>query len=103
LIRIIEIFATFPKEDLQKEQENLIQLTSNGRLPISANNIRVLPLTEEKTILDLVNEYSRDADLTLIGFHESTIKSNKGVEVFEGYDKLGNILFVNTLTSKFIT
>ncbi|MFH0999854.1 MAG: amino acid permease [Bacteroidota bacterium] len=99
----IKIFATFAKEELQKEQENLINLTASGRLPISANNIRVLPLLENKTKQDLVNEYSADADLTLIGFHESKLKSTNGIDLFEGYDKLGNILFVNTLTSKLIT
>jgi amino acid transporter len=99
----IKIFAAFPKEDLQAEQENLIELTSSGRLPISANNIHVLPLTEGKTKIDLINEFSSDADLTLIGIHESKIKLDNGIEIFEGYDKLGNILFVNTLTSKFIT
>lgn len=99
----IKIFASFPKEDLLKEQENLIRLTSSGRLPISANNIRVIPMEEGKTKLDLINEYSSEADLTLIGFHESTIKAIKGIDAFEGYDKLGNILFVNTLTTKFIT
>jgi len=99
----IKIFATVQKEDLLTEQENLIRLTSSGRLPISANNIRVLPLVEGKTKIDLINDYSGDADLTLIGFHESTIKSSDGISAFEGYDKLGNILFVNTLTSKFIS
>ncbi len=99
----IKIFATVQKEDLLTEQENLIRLTSSGRLPISANNIRVLPLAEGKTKIDLINDYSGDADLTLIGFHESTIKSSDGISAFEGYDKLGNILFVNTLTTKFIS
>jgi len=98
----IKIFATFPKENLKKEQEHLIELTSSGRLPISANNIRVLPLDEGRSRLDLINDYSSDADLTLIGFHEGMIKSNKSTELFEGYDNIGNILFVNTLTSKFI-
>ena len=43
-----------------------------------------------------------DADLTLIGFHEGMMKSENNSEIFEGYDKIGNILFVNTLTSKSI-
>ncbi|MDV7188316.1 amino acid permease [Lutibacter sp. TH_r2] len=98
----IKIFATFPKEDIKKEEEQLIELTSSGRLPISANNIHVLSRDEGKSRLDLINEYSTDADLTLIGFHEGMIKSDKSIELFEGYDKIGNILFVNTLTSKFI-
>lgn len=42
----IKIFATFSKDTIAQEEENLIQLTSSGRLPISANNIRVIPLDE---------------------------------------------------------
>ncbi|MGY8914954.1 MAG: hypothetical protein ACKVJF_07705, partial [Flavobacteriales bacterium] len=99
----IKIFATFPKENLKQEEENLIQLTSSGRLPISAKNIRVIATDEGVDRKQLVNEFSVDADLTLMGFHEGMIKSDKGIEMFEGYDKVGNILFVNTLTSKFIT
>ncbi|ALM08153.1 amino acid permease [Sediminicola sp. YIK13] len=98
----IKIFATFPKEKLKEEEENLIQLTSSGRLPISAKNIRVIAMEEGVNIKQLVNDISIDADLTLIGFHEGMIKSDQGIEMFEGYDKVGNILFVNTLTSKFI-
>jgi hypothetical protein len=98
----IKLFATFPKEDLKQEEQNLIELTSSGRLPISANNIRVLPLDHDKKRIDIINEYSIDADLTLIGFHESSMKQNNGTEFFDAYNKIGNVLFVNTLTSKFI-
>ncbi|WP_372795221.1 hypothetical protein [Lutibacter sp.] len=98
----IKIFATFAKENIAQEEQNLIELTSSGRLPISANNIRVLPIEGNKSRLDLINENSADADLTLIGFHEGMMKSENNLELFEGYDKIGNILFVNTLTSKSI-
>ncbi|MFD0836158.1 amino acid permease [Mariniflexile aquimaris] len=98
----IKLFATFPKEELKQEEENLIELTSSGRLPISANNIRVLPLDRDKKRVDIINEYSQDADLTLIGFHESMMKVDNPTEFFDAYDKIGNVLFVNTLTSKFI-
>lgn len=98
----IKLFATFPKEELKQEEENLIELTSSGRLPISANNIRVLPLDRDKKRVDIINEYSQDADLTLIGFHESMMKVDNPTEFFDAYDKIGNVLFVNTLTTKFI-
>lgn len=98
----IKIFATFSKENQAREQQDLIDLTSSGRLPISANNIRVLSMDNGKSKVDLINEYSVDADLTLLGFHDSIIKSGKGTEFFEGYDKIGNVLFVNTLISKYI-
>ncbi|MBI9040539.1 hypothetical protein [Lutibacter sp.] len=98
----IKIFATFAKENIAQEEQNLIELTSSGRLPISANNIRVLPIEDDKSRRDLINENSVDADLTLIGFHEGMMKSENNLEIFEGYDNIGNILFVNTLTSKSI-
>jgi Ca2+/Na+ antiporter len=98
----IKIFAAFQAEHLEEEQNSLIQLASTGRLPISSNNIYVLPLDVSKNRTDLINEYSADADLTLIGFHESVMKSENRSKLFDGYDKLGNILFVNTLKTKLI-
>ncbi|WP_242086473.1 amino acid permease [Aestuariivivens sediminis] len=97
----IKIFAAFREENIAKEQENLIQLCSSGRLPISPNNINVIPLEENKSKNHLINKYSEDADLTLIGFHEGHVKSEEH-KVFEGYENIGNILFVNTLKPKFI-
>lgn len=95
----IKIFAVVPKENLEQEKENLIELTSSGRLPISSNNITVLATDETTDKLQLINETSKVADLTVIGFHERLIKS-KGVELFQGYEGIGNILFVNTLKGK---
>lgn len=97
----IKIFATVAKEDLEQEKAKLIELTSSGRLPISSNNITVLALDETTDKMQIMNETSKMADLTVIGFHESTIKS-KGIEVFQGYEGVGNVLFVNTLQGKFI-
>ncbi|MBT8290010.1 MAG: amino acid permease [Muriicola sp.] len=98
----IKIFATFPEKDLKQEQEYLTELTSSGRLPISSKNIRVLPIETGVNRKEVINKYSVEADLTLIGFHGSMMKSEKAIELFEGYDSIGNILFVNTLVSKFI-
>ncbi len=98
----IKIYAAFPVESLEVEKNTLIQLASTGRLPISSNNIIVLPLDVSKSKIDLINEYSADADLTLIGFHESVVKYENRIALFEGYNKLGNILFVNTLKTKLI-
>lgn len=95
----IKIFAAFPADNMQEEKEKLIELTSSGRLPISAFNITVLELKEDTKIKELISENSGNADLTLLGFHESRMKTN-GMEVFKGYDSCGNILFLNTLEHK---
>jgi hypothetical protein len=50
----------------------------------------------------MINDYSMDADLTLIGFHEGNIKTENNLETFSGYEEVGNILFVNTFSSKYI-
>jgi len=95
----IKIFAAFPAETMQQEKDYLIELTSSGRLPISSLNITVLELTDETNIKEVIGQNSNRADLTLIGFHESRIKSS-GMEVFKGYDRLGNVMFLNTLERK---
>ncbi len=50
---------------------------------------------------DLINRYSADAGLTMIGFQERIIKHEKE-KIFEGYDQLGTIMFVNSHDQKTI-
>lgn len=95
----IKIFAAVDANNIETEKENLIELTSSGRLPISQNNIIVLPVEEGQDKISLINETSKLADLTILGFHESSIKS-KGIEPFMQYEDLGNILYVNTRKGK---
>ncbi len=44
---------------------------------------------------------SKMADLTIIGFHKSSIKT-KGIEQINQHNSIGNVLFVNTLKNKMI-
>lgn len=96
---VIKIFAVFPEEAIQSEKERLIEMTSTGRLPISSNNIEVI--AQEIGLGDklLVQKYSRDADLTLIGFNDDDVE-NSGVDFFDGYEELSNVLFVNSAKEK---
>ena len=50
----------------------------------------------------LIGDHSLDADLTIIGFRNDQIKT-EGLELFTGYDKLGNVLFVSANKKKEIT
>jgi hypothetical protein len=50
---------------------------------------------------DIINQKSKDADLVMIGFRKEAIKQ-LGDTLFEGYDEVGNILFVNTSREKAI-
>lgn len=98
----IKIFALYSKENAQTEREHLMRLTETGRLPISANNIKIVIPEEGLTRKGMVNKYSVDADLTIIGFHNSLLDS-KGASIFEGFDDIGTILFMSTLKKKNIS
>lgn len=95
----INIFAFFPEEELAKEKERIIEMTSTGRLPISANNIKVIAQEDGIPEKMLIQKYSNDADLTLVGFGDNDILK-EATEVFKGYESLGNVLFVNSAKEK---
>ncbi len=95
----IKIFAIFPEEGINEQRKKLLELTREGRLPISSNNIEVIAKVQGKTNRDLINETSSAADLSIIGFRSEAIKQ-LGEKVFMGYYESGNILFVNARNEK---
>lgn len=90
----IKIFALFPQATIGEEKERLLALIKEGQLPISSHNIRFISREESKDMRHIINEYSSDADLIILGFRDEAVK-RKGTCVFEGFDGVGNILFVN--------
>ncbi len=97
----IKIMALYPEKELKNKKEKLLSLINSGRLPISSNNIELISKQEDYTEKHIINEHSADADLTIIGFRRELVKHNS-TDVFNGYDKLGDILFVNTNNQKAI-
>lgn len=91
----IKIFALYPKEKLHEQRKNIIDLIDSGRLPISSNNIEMVAQKDGEEEHGIINNYSKDADLTVIGFRSESVK-HLGVGVFENYDNVGDILFINT-------
>ena len=49
----------------------------------------------------VIADKSQDADLTIIGFHGEALK-HSGISLFEGYDTIGNTVFVSSASSKVI-
>ena len=97
----IRISAVFPASEISDVEIVLLDMIKSGRLPISPNNIELIPQNENVSIKDIINTKSKDADLTMIGFRSEAIKQI-GTSLFEGYDGIGNILFVNTTREKAI-
>ncbi len=93
----IKIFALFPTEHVEDKRQQLMDLVKDGRLPISPSNIEMVPY-EKGNRKKTISDYSEDADLTLIGFRNEMLKGS--FEFFEGFDDLGNILFVSANKAK---
>lgn len=98
----IKIFAIYNEGELQEKKEKLLALIKSGRLPISPGNIILIPTSEQKNTKQLIMEKSVDADLSIVGFRHELVKA-KGMEVFTGYDDVGNILFVSSQKEKEIS
>ncbi|MBI9068697.1 MAG: amino acid permease [Salinivirgaceae bacterium] len=90
----IKIFDIVKQENLEKAREQMKELVIGGRLPITPKNIGFIVQKDEVSAKTIINEHSKEAGLTLIGFREETLKHDKEL-VFKGYDEIGSILFVN--------
>jgi len=94
----IKIFAVVQKENITEEERKLLALIKEGRLPISPKNIELIKHKVDVSTKDIINEKSSDADLTIVGFRAEAIK--QGTKLFDGYEGVGNVLFVNTTLAK---
>lgn len=95
----IKIFAVYPEESCDEERERLHSLVEAGQLPISINNIETIPRKQAIDIHTIIKEKSEDADLSIIGFRDELLK-HEGTSLFEGYEGIGNCLFVNAARQK---
>ena len=90
----VKIFSICNKEEINATRKQLRELVQTGRLPITLSNIEIIPQEEETSAKNLINEKSSAAGLTIIGFREEQIK-HSGAKIFNGFNKMGDILFVN--------
>ncbi len=91
---VIKIFALYPKKNIEAQRAKLLDLIRTGRLPISPENIDLIPQEETQNYKAIISEKSIDSDLTIIGFRDKDIV--KGISLFTGFGDVGNILFINS-------
>lgn len=96
---VISIFSTYPPTEKEQTESKLLELISEGRLPISPSNIQLIPQLKEEKIDLIITKKSADADLTIIGYNSEHIEEESDV-IFNKYPDLGNILFVNAYKEK---
>lgn len=90
----IKIFAIYPEEVCDEERSRLFDLIETGQLPISPKNIEVIPRKPNMDPRSIIGEKSKDADLTIVGLREEVLKHH-GAAAFDGYENIGNTIFVN--------
>jgi len=98
---MIKIFAVFPQASMEDDQERLYALIQDGKLPISKNNINIISRASTTSVKSIINQKSKDADLTMVGFRYEALK-HKGSKLLSGYDDIGNTLFVHAGEEKII-
>jgi len=98
----ITIYSVFPHDDIHEQRERMYRLISEGRLPISLNNVQVIEQQEDIQVRDLICERSRDTSLTIVGFRGESVK-NSGIDLFKGYEQMGCLLFINASARKAIS
>jgi solute carrier family 12 (sodium/potassium/chloride transporter), member 2 len=95
----IKIFTIVPEEDLKNQKQELLGLIKAGRLPISVHNVKLIEKSDDISVKEVINEHSKDADLTIVGFRSEALKQ-LGESNFEGYEQIGNVLFINSTAQK---
>ena len=97
----IKIFDICKQGEINNVKNQMNELINKGRLPITLQNIKILVEEEGKSYKSIINQNSTSAGLTIIGFHEDSLR-HLDTDTFEGFDDLGNILFVNSFKKKII-
>jgi hypothetical protein len=95
----IKIFNLCEREKVDEIKSKMSELVISGRLPITERNIEILILDESAGSREIINEKSRDAGLTIIGFKDEQL-IHDGIKTFEGYEGIGDVLFINAFSIK---
>jgi hypothetical protein len=98
----IKIYSVCSEDEIEGTKAKLDELVLSGRLPITQKNVDVIVQKEDVNFKSLVNEHSQDAGLTIVGFKEEQLK-HEGESFFEGFEEIGDVLFVDANEEKQIS
>ena len=90
----IQVFSIYRDGDRAKKEQALRDQIQAGRIPVSEQNIEMVEEMPGDLKEALIDERSKFADLTFIGFNDADIR-REGVKLFEAHHGIGNTLFVD--------
>ncbi|MBU1244385.1 amino acid permease [Myxococcota bacterium] len=89
----ISVFAAMPEATQESRGHFLVKMIQKGRLPISPQNVSVLPYTNWASFETVVSQTSREADLVMLGFTRRQFQKY-GTATFNHFAPLRDTLFV---------
>ncbi len=95
----IKIFDITTNENVEESKQQLLELVKLGRIPVTAQNIEIIRKDESVSSKILINERSSEAGLTIIGFRPEHLHEF-GIDIFKGYENIGDVIFVNAHEAK---
>lgn len=97
----IKIFDISKPGEVEKTKEHLQDLIIRGRLPITLKNIEFLEEQQGVSIQEMINQRSAEAGLVILGFRGDHLK-HQGAPLFQGFNNIDSMLFVNSHNEKVI-
>ncbi|MDH5567504.1 MAG: hypothetical protein OEY15_12630, partial [Myxococcales bacterium] len=89
----LKMFDVVTAEERKSREEELRELVRSGRLPVSQQNVEVIVPENGTDRRQIISEWSRDADLTMVGMRREAVR-RLGADAFSGYEEVGNVAFV---------
>jgi len=96
----IKLFVTRCGGDPGETMRDLQRRIASGRLPITLNNIEIVPVDDPDRPGEAVRRHSRNAALTLIGLPADIPDGRDPAAWFAEFDDMGDVLFVDCCESK---
>lgn len=89
----IQVYAAFPRQQVDTERRRLLEMAQSGRVSISPRNLVVIGTDDRSNFDALVEHYSAKADLVIRGFVEEKVVEH-GTDYFRRHSALRDMLFV---------
>ncbi|MDR3046842.1 MAG: amino acid permease [Bacteroidales bacterium] len=88
----IKIFMPGKSDESSQSVQNLKDRIASDRLPVTFTNIEMVDIADHQSLHQVIEQHSKDAGLTMIGFSEANVSD---IDYFNNFEEMGDILFVH--------
>ena len=93
----IRLFVCSDSRDVERETDKLSTLMTEGRLPISTQNVTSVSYDSKETLEEEVSRRSEQADLTIVGLTAENLGSDDLAQTLQSYKGANDVLFVHSI------